>query len=469
MRKVIQYLSFGEIKNELLIALLLTPALVFIPLTDFTFLPVIILIISLLFFYKERFLIAYAIITLLTVTTTISPSVRTFIQVSDTLLLGFFFLKNYGLNFKIYPKVPAGLLVFLICLLGLMLLSSVNSNFNLGIIQALRLSLFLVIVYLLYSLASLGKNNYKLIIKSFYIIAAVYGSYLIYDFAGSDFNILQYNLKQVAIQGNEYLSKNFMGSFFSIIITLSVSYLFFFRKPLIKYYLSGIIILSVLSLIILNSRTSILTSVIGLFYIVYVFNKKLIKWILSSLAACTLLLLTEPVYQLFEIYFRLERISTGRDAILLSALNVIKENWFLGAGPAGTKYEFYKNLPFMLGSPVEQFIRFHYNEIEFGHAHNFYLFFFSDLGIFGFILSLLFPVLFFRYGNKALKKTVKNSFEYSTTVGILASGLCLFIRGIFEWGGLISYGTINYDLPFWLLFIILIGFYMHNEKDYQAQ
>jgi O-antigen ligase len=232
----------------------------------------------------------------------------------------------------------------------------------------------------------------------------------------------------------------------------------------IKYSLFILIFLSVLSLILLNSRTSILTALIGLFYVIYLFNKRLIKWILISLFACSLLLFFDPVYELFEIYFRLERISTGRDAILLSTLNVIKENWFLGAGPAGTKYELYKNLPFMLGSPVEQFIRFHYNEIEFGHAHNFYLFFFSDLGIIGFILSLLLPVLFFRYGSIVIKKLSKNSFEYYTAVGITASGLCLFLRGIFEWGGLISYGTINNDLPFWLLFSILIGLYKHKVQ-----
>ena len=58
---------------------------------------------------------------------------------------------------------------------------------------------------------------------------------------------------------------------------------------------------------------------------------------------------------------------------------------------------------------------------------------------------------------------------YWLTVGITAAGIGLFIRGFFEWGNLISYGTLGTDLPFWLIFIILIYLYQkqinyHNIK-----
>ena len=101
----------------------------------------------------------------------------------------------------------------------------------------------------------------------------------------------------------------------------------------------------------------------------------------------------------------------------------------------------------MLGSYAEKFIYFHFNEIEFGHAHNFYLFFWSDLGILGLFTSILLPILFFKLGKKAVKKTKEiNNNYYLLSLGIIAAGIGLFIRALFEWGNLISYGSIKIDL-----------------------
>lgn len=170
-----------------------------------------------------------------------------------------------------------------------------------------------------------------------------------------------------------------------------------------------------------------------------------------------------PISDFIDIYFRLERLSTGRDVIFDVIYNVIKDNIILGVGPAATKYALYPHLDFMLGSPAERFIAFHYNEIEFGHAHNFYLFFWSDLGLLGLFTSILLPVLFFKLCSKAIKKTKNLDTDYYlVSLGITAAGIGLFIRGFFEWGNLISYGTIGIDLPFWILLIILS--YINQNK-----
>ena len=109
----------------------------------------------------------------------------------------------------------------------------------------------------------------------------------------------------------------------------------------------------------------------------------------------------------------------------------------------------------MLGSLEELYLRHHYDQIEFGHAHNFYLFFLSDLGIIGFILSLVLPLIFLKISFQTVSFYQKEKGQnYYLALGITAFGIAMFVRGLFEWGGILSYGTIGYDLPFWILFSI---------------
>ena len=145
--------------------------------------------------------------------------------------------------------------------------------------------------------------------------------------------------------------------------------------------------------------------------------------------------------------------------------NIIKDNPILGVGPAATKYYLYPNLTYMIGSPQEQFLAFHYNEIEFGHAHNFYLFFWSDLGLLGLFTSLLLPFTYFKLGYFTSKKfKYLNRKYYLLALGLIAGGIGLFIRAFFEWGNLISYGTLAADLPFWIAFIMLIFLYKKTSN-----
>ena len=53
---------------------------------------------------------------------------------------------------------------------------------------------------------------------------------------------------------------------------------------------------------------------------------------------------------------------------------------------------------------------------------------------------------------------------YFIILGIIAVGIALFIRGLFEAIGLIYYGYITADLPFWILFSILIFIYLFKHK-----
>jgi len=54
---------------------------------------------------------------------------------------------------------------------------------------------------------------------------------------------------------------------------------------------------------------------------------------------------------------------------------------------------------------------------------------------------------------------------YFIILGIIAAGIGLFIRGLFEAIGLIHYGYITADLPIWVLFSILIFTYFNLKKN----
>ncbi|MGE5795358.1 MAG: hypothetical protein ACM34N_01170, partial [Ignavibacteria bacterium] len=72
---------------------------------------------------------------------------------------------------------------------------------------------------------------------------------------------------------------------------------------------------------------------------------------------------------------------------------------------------------------------------------------------------------FFEIANKTINiyKAGKSIYFY-LAVGITAAGVGLFVRGMFEGIGILTYGWIKVDLPFWLIFALLI-FLFQNKKE----
>ncbi len=149
------------------------------------------------------------------------------------------------------------------------------------------------------------------------------------------------------------------------------------------------------------------------------------------------------------------------------AFGIIKDNPIFGIGPGTFKYYIYKYLPVQLGSWNERLIYFVYKEAGTGHAHNFWLYRFSELGIFGFIGAVALPFIFF-YLIYKVRKHIKNKFEYTVIViAITGSIIGLLYRSIFESTGFLTNGWITRDLPFWIIFSIVIYIYQNlkNTSD----
>ena len=123
------------------------------------------LLILLTYIYGERFILALVIISLFTLVGDVGQSLRTFVQIIDFSLLGYLFLKRFGLRFYSYPRIPRFLVYFLLLYYFSMIASSVMSDYpisGLGLIA--RQTVFFVIVYLFYALINDEKDirNYFL-------------------------------------------------------------------------------------------------------------------------------------------------------------------------------------------------------------------------------------------------------------------------------------------------------------------
>ena len=412
----------------------------------------------------RKVFIFFVIISFLTLTSTISIQLRVLVQIFNFLILFFLFIKRYGLEFSKYPRISGDVLLLLIFLYISMMISTLFSDYiSLGMVQMLRLTLFFILVYTIYSQIQ-DSRLIKLILLAFFATGVIYCLTIFTELAQNNFNFIQLNLDQLQKIDNSYINMNSMGSFLVIVICLAMVFSLGKLKRNKKTIFFTLMIIFIIGLFITNSRAAILAIMVSSIYILYHLNKRILKYA-ALLCLIILPLLFIPFVQEFiGLYFRLENLSSGRNFIIETIYNVILNNPVIGYGPAATKYAIYPNLPFMLGSPAEKFILFHYNEIQFGHAHNFYLFFWSDLGLLGLFTSLFLPVVYFRLCSNAMKKArnMKNMEYYYLVLALTGAGIGLFLRGLFEWGNLISYGMISSDLPFWIMVSILMFLNMNK-------
>ena len=427
-----------------------------------------ILLIILLAEKKRKVVLVFVIASLLVLTRTIDPTLRLIIQLLNYLLLSAIFFKQYEFQLQNYPRFPKVIGGYIVLLLLLMIISSLHSqHFYLGIFQVGRTMLFFYLIYLLYAFIN-DEKMIKSYLLSLFLVSIIYLSFLIYEFVQFNYDLLAFNISSNEVNGNSYIHKNALGSFFVLNLLLLISFLFNHKYLRYRKWIILFAIIFTSGLVITNARAALIALIVGIVFLIYHLRRTYLKYFVTILLMLASFYFLLPIQKYIDMYFRFERISTGRDFILSSIWAVIKKNWLFGAGPAGSRYEMYKELPYMLGSPEELYLRHHYEQIEFGHAHNFYLFFFSDLGIIGLILSLMLPFIFLKISFQTISFLEKEKGEnFYLSLGITAFGIAMFVRGLFEWGGILSYGTIGYDIPFWILFSIQLFLYQ-KYKTYNS-
>jgi O-antigen ligase len=432
--------------------LLLDKIVILIPATIFLFL---------LFINYKPAIIISSFVALISFTSGFGETERLLVQVLSIGSLLIIFFKEYGLDWINYPKLPVQIIILVSGLLFTIIFSLFFTNYlALGIQQLIRSLLFFVVIYLYYSFLR-DKKSIRYFISALFAGALIYFVIIFYEIVKADFDIIYLNQNLLLEEGIKFIHRNAIGGFFSICISISIAFLFnqdFNRER--KYLLYALVFIFSLGLILTNSRAAVLSLIFSSGYIFYRQNKKVLRNFILILLFLIPVVLFSPIWEYINLYFRLERISTGRDFILETVYNILTANPIIGFGPAATKLEMYNYLPYLFGTPEEFFLSRLINQIEFGHAHNFYLFLYTDLGLPGVIVSLFIPFTFIKMSNRLLKNFREDAdSKYYLVLGLQASGAALFIRGLFEWAGIFSYGTLTYDLPFWWVFIVVIYLY----------
>jgi O-antigen ligase len=185
----------------------------------------------------------------------------------------------------------------------------------------------------------------------------------------------------------------------------------------------------------------------GIIIIIVAFNPAIIEAILLLTRAERVF--ENPRYNLWDISF-----------------SIIQNHTIFGVGPGNFGSYMYKYNPIMLNSYSSIDMRYIYEFASVGHSHNFFLFMFSEMGILGLINSILIPYLFFKYSFNLKKIVPKEDYHiYWLVVTIIGCGIGMFARSIFESTGIMTYGWITRDLPFWILFSIIVFYYQKYSKS----
>jgi O-antigen ligase len=459
-----QKLYYFTLISVLLFSLLQT----IIPAEYFVYL---ILYILILFIFKENIAIVAAITTILSITSIFGESVRLIVQLNFFLtFLILTLIKYYQKNISL-PDFPVKLFPFLYFLFGSLFISTILSSYALvGVISIGKYIVFFSLLLLLY----LNINNLqtiRLYIYGMFLAGFIISLGTIIDLSLSGFSITNILSISLLRTGGFIENVNAAGGFFAILIPLSYIFYLIERNKSISYiYLFALAVFS-LGIVITNSRAAFLSILIS--FIVFLFNynrQLLIRLSVITSAVAVVIIIVEPFNEFFSLLLRIEDGLSHREPLWEMTTGIIKDNFLFGVGPGAYAKEMFNHFPVMLDSWQGLNI-INLFEVTKGAnvSHNFYVAFLSDMGIPGLVTSIMLPFYFIKISveNISFYKSNRNIFLLNLGIISIASGL--FIRAFFDSVNILSYGYITNDLPFWILFLIIIYFNTHKLKLINAK
>lgn len=426
---------------------------------------ILLLIVYLTVLYKERFLLGFVIVTLLSFPSELSPTLRTLIHITDLFIIGYLFIYRYGLNFQKYPRISRSLFVFFIIFYAGMIISSLFSSYTMaGLSIIFQTTVFLLFIYAIYGIVT-TQEQVKIIILSLMVSGVILTSSIIGEFFALGGNIVN----PIRFRNFGFYSNiNTSGLYVIILYPLTIAT--FFIESFRKYRILSLILIFFLSVsvVLISSRVTFFGVILGTGIMFFFLNKKAFKiFFILFITLALVHIILNPFGQVIDIALRLEEGLSQHDHFWKLAINIIKAHPILGIGPGAYSYVEFNYIPVMLSSYSGQVMTY-VNKVAFGsnNSHNFYLVFISDMGILGAISSVMLPVIFFRTLILVRRKYKSINREVNIiAISILAIGICLFIRSFGESIGILSYGAISTDMPFWLLFVILIAYRQNRIID----
>jgi O-antigen ligase len=432
-----------------------------------SFLPFTLIALFITYRIRRIYLIVSIIISFIVITDVIVGNNRIIVTTILTLILSLIFLKEYGLKLTKYPRLPNEISLIISILFISFLISAFHSGSSDSLSAILRFFIFLIICYMIYSFV----EDEKTVIL--YILALIIAGYITsisiyYDFIKGGFNFFLatgFLVRFAGIYGNP----NFIGLLFVIITILTVA-LFFskrFQKRTRKLFLYFITFNNLFIILVTDSRAAIIALVLGISFVLFMLNRKFFikSFIISSFIL--LILFQVPVIDDFLFVIIRPQDTSSREHLWDSGREMFSQNFFWGVGPDEFPNHFYTFFP---SSALNKFIEA--GALDFGKRpspHNFFIFMAAENGILGLVSSILLLLIFFFLAIKTMiRSKYSNNDIYILSVSIIGIGIAVVFRSFFEVGGLLSYGYISRDLPFWLVFIILIYLYritMGRQKE----
>lgn len=425
------------------------------------FIPVFFLVFLALVF-GERFLILFVVISLFTIVGEVSRILRSLVYLLDFSILGYFFLKRYGLNLFSYPKIPRSVIYLLILYFSAMIISAVMSRFPSaasGII--FQQFAFFIIVYVFYALIE-NKENINLYFAGISVVAVIIVAFSLVVFINDGLNLIEIispdRARVSVITGNIETSTNFFVVIFPILLGM------FLLSEKVSSKTPRLILLLFLSigLILMMSRSAIIGILFSTALIFFILHRKLFYRLLIVVVSLVLIfVLYQPLNETITVFLRLESGMSARDYLWKMSMDMIKDNMIFGLGPGVYKHEMMNYFPYMLDEWWGRFV-IYLSEVSGGAnlSHNFFLSLFTELGILGILTAIALPVVYLRIGIKTiLKYRMEDKSNYYLIVSLFAAGCSIIIRNFFNGIGLLYVGGLQTDLPFWLIFSSLIYFY----------
>ena len=415
---------------------------------------------------KRRFYIAFSIISLMTLVGSIGVGIRVYVQIFSIGLLVLLFFKSYAIDFSKYRSIPLIFAYWIGFYFSSMIFSIFFSNFPIAGIELFgRTIIFFFIVYILYSFLNTQQDILNLL-NSIIITAIIITISIVFEFVESGFSFLDLAAHTYLRMPGLLTNINATGEFFAISIPIVIGFLFYSGNSKRKTKALFVILCFLLiGLLFTDSRSAFASVFVSIIIILFVLKRSLFKLLIVS-TAIVLILYTfyTPLQSLISLLLRLDEGVAGRGVFWDLSINIIKANPWFGIGPGAYKYEMYNYIPVLLNSWYGGVLTEVYNVTGGSNAsHNFFLFYFSDMGIFGLLSTFFLFIVFFSIGFPSLKVLRETEeLNFIITLSILSIGAGLFVRAFFESIGLITYGYITIDLSFWICFIIIIHFYQCN-------
>lgn len=409
---------------------------------------------------NRNFILFLIIVLFISVTGEWFEKYRGIIIAGSLVALIILFIKQYGLKTATYPKLPRITIFFLIYYLLMITISSFFSGFSSVSINAIfRSFFFFLVIYLIYALI---KNETTLKYYIFAImVSTIIISFSIYlEIIEKGFVIWLSNGYLTRFSGS-YSNINFIGYLMMFSFLSSTNFLLMKnQKNKIKFILIVIVLNSIIMLVITNSRTAFVGAILGLLVQFFKFNRKTFYKTLAGLAFFVLLFIFIPsLNDLLQIYLRLETVSE-RNEIWSQGYRMIQDNLLWGVGP-----ERYSEKVFNFYSYDYASIWIGSNSLGKENPHNYFLLLIAENGIWGAIMFIFLIVLYLKIGIELLKRIQFKDINLTILVWMnLTIGIITIIRSFFEVNGILSYGFLAQDLPFWILFISNIYLYQMINK-----